>query len=83
MNVDQVALRVEEYIRTAFAVDANDPGLGRETDLFDRGYVDSVGFVELLEFLREEFGVEVSEDEMLSDEFGSIDGIARIVGRRV
>jgi acyl carrier protein len=40
-----------------------------------------VGFVELLAFLGKEFRVEIPEEDLLSDEFLTIDGIAIIVAR--
>jgi acyl carrier protein len=78
---DEVAARVEAYVRTQFEVDPDDPGFDRSADLFASGYVDSVGVAELLEFLREEFGLEVPESELLGDDFSTIDGIAGIVIR--
>jgi acyl carrier protein len=40
-----------------------------------------VGVVELLAFLAREFGVEVPEEDLLSDEFSTVAGIARIIRR--
>ena len=81
MTRQAIADRIEEFVREQFEVDPNDTGFGRTVDLFELGYVDSVGFAELLAFLSEEFGVEVPEDDLLSDEFLRIDGMARIVSR--
>ena len=64
-----------------FEVDPNDGGFDRTVDLFELGYVDSVGFAELLAFFTEEFGVDVPEDDLMSEDFMSIDGMARIVSR--
>ena len=64
-----------------FEVDPNDGGFDRTVDLFELGYVDSVGFAELLAFFTEEFGVDVPEDDLLSEDFLSIDGMAGIVSR--
>jgi acyl carrier protein len=75
--------RIERFTRTQFSIDPTDPGFARDADLFERGYVDSVGVAELLEFLSEEFGVEIPEADLLSDEFSTIDGIAGIVRRLV
>jgi acyl carrier protein len=71
--------QIETYIRTQFEVSPGDTGFTRTADLYELGYIDSVGVAELLEFLREEFGVEIPEADLLSEEFSSIDGIARIV----
>lgn len=81
MSRDAIAARVEGWIRRQFAVAEADPGFSRSRRLFDGGYIDSVGFVELLEFLRDEFGVSVPDDLLLSDEFATIDGIAGVVER--
>jgi hypothetical protein len=43
VNESDVAERNEAFVRQAFTVAAGDPRFGRETDLFEEGYVDSVG----------------------------------------
>lgn len=73
--------RVERFIRTQYNISPTDPMFDREVDLFELGYVDSVGIVELIEFLRQEFGVEIPDEDLLSDDFSNISGIARIVSR--
>ncbi len=75
--------RIEEFIRSQFSISPTDPGFGRSADLFEEGYVDSVGVVEVLEFLNEEFDVEIPDDDLLSDDFSNIAGIARIVARNL
>jgi acyl carrier protein len=76
-----IASRIEAFVRTQFEIDPSDDGFDRTVDLFELGYVDSVGFAELLAFFAEEFGVDVPEDDLLSEDFLSIDGMARIVSR--
>ena len=75
--------RIEEFIRSQFSISPTDPGFGRSADLFEEGYVDSVGVVEVLEFLNEEFDVEIPDDDLLSDDFSNIAGIAQIVARNL
>lgn len=81
MTAAQVADRVERYIRTQFRVTPGDTRFSRSLPLFEAGYVDSVGVVELLVFLTEEFAVHLPDDALMSDEFSTIDGIAAIVCR--
>jgi D-alanine--poly(phosphoribitol) ligase subunit 2 len=81
VNTDAVEARIEDFIRTQFNVSSTDNGFGRTVDLFQLGYVDSVGFAELIAFLQEEFGVELPESDLLSDDFVRISGMARIVSR--
>jgi acyl carrier protein len=79
MQPDDVAVRIETFVRTQFDVHPDDPGFSRKADLYESGYVDSVGVAELLEFLREEFGLEVPESDLLGDDFSTIEGITGIV----
>jgi D-alanine--poly(phosphoribitol) ligase subunit 2 len=73
--------QIEDYLQRNFKVSPSDPDFSRDADLFSGGYIDSVGFAELLAFLAERFGVEVPESDLLSDEFSSIEGIAAVVRR--
>jgi acyl carrier protein len=81
LNQPDVARRAEEWVRSHFAISPSDPRFSREADLFEGGYVDSVGLAELLGFIEEEFAVEVPDDELVSDGFTTIDGIARVICR--
>lgn len=76
-----IAERIERFIRTQFRVAASDTRFSRSQPLFELGYVDSVGVVELLAFVTKEFGVEVPDEMLMSEEFSTIDGIAAIVCR--
>ena len=81
MDSNVVEDRIEMFVRTQFSVSPNDPWFDRGVNLFEHGYVDSVGAVELLGFLQEEFNVEVPDDDLLADDFSTVAGIARIVLR--
>ena len=79
MDAEAVADRLEKFLREQFLVADDDPMFTRTVDLYESGYVDSVGLVELLAFVDEEFAVEVPEEALLSPEFSNIEGIARVV----
>jgi acyl carrier protein len=79
MTREEIAGRIEGFVRAQFAVAPTDTAFNRTGPLFELGYIDSVGVVELLAFLGEEFGVEVPDAALLSDHFQTLDGIAGIV----
>ena len=54
-----------------------------ETDLFETGALDSMGFVELLAQLEREFRVEVALGDIEMDNFRSIGRIADFVAARL
>jgi acyl carrier protein len=45
------------------------------TLIFAEGYFDSMGFVMLISFLDEEFGIEVMDSELVEENFESISAI--------
>jgi acyl carrier protein len=77
----EVAERIERYVRIQFRVSPRDTRFSRSLPLFEAGYVDSVGVVELLVFLGEEFAVKIPDESLMSDEFSTIDGIANVICR--
>jgi acyl carrier protein len=66
--------RVRQFIMTNFYV-ADPTALTAEDSLLDMGIVDSTGILELIGFLEGEFGITVSDDEMVPE---NLDGIARM-----
>lgn len=74
-----VARQLERFIRDAFQVAADDPGFNHHVDLFEAGYIDSVGVIETLGFIVDAFGIEVPDSALLSDDFATIEGMARTI----
>ena len=81
MNERELADRLEAFMREQFSISPSDPHFARDVDIYAGGYVDSVGMVELLGFIEDEFGLDIPDDDLVSDEFSTIDGIARTIER--
>lgn len=75
---DEIAAAIERFIRKQFRIDQSVPSL-REVHLFESGFVDSAGVVELIAFLESTFRIRLDDDHVFSDEFTTISGIAAIV----
>ena len=50
-----------------------------DDSLLESGILDSTGVLELIEFLEDQFGIEVSDTETVPDNLGSISGLTRFV----
>jgi acyl carrier protein len=46
-----------------------------DTLIFEKGVLDSMGLLFLIEFLKEEFGVTTNDDELVEENFESINRI--------
>ena len=79
MGIPDIAQRLEQFLRASFGIAEDDPAFGRSVDLYEGGYVDSVGVVEALAFISDAFGVEVPDEALLSEAFATIDGMVRVV----
>ena len=74
-----MALQIEGFVRDRFQIPADDGLFSRQVNLWEEGYVDSMGVVEVIEFLERHFEIKLPEEVIFAPEFTSIDGIARCV----
>jgi acyl carrier protein len=66
--------KLRKFIETNFYVPEGET-LPDDCSLLDRGVIDSTGVLELINFLQDEFGIEVADDEMIP---ANLDSIAKI-----
>jgi len=56
--------------------------LDEEQDLLNAGIIDSLGILRLVAFLEEQFGVKVPDEDVVFENFQSINAMARYVDDR-
>jgi acyl carrier protein len=61
---------------------AGDVEIGDETSFMDDHILDSTGFIELITFVEETFGVTVDDEEMLPENFDSLRNIDDYLARK-
>ena len=76
---DTAAASIETFIRHHFRIVPNDPQFSRDAHLFEGGYVDSAGVIELLMFVESTYGVSLDDEQIFSDRFTTINGIAELL----
>jgi acyl carrier protein len=69
---DAVANKIREYLSRNFLF--SDQGFQYEDDasFLELGIIDSFAFVELLQWVQEEFSISVADDELVPDNFDSV-----------
>ena len=78
MDLDE---KIKNYIIEASLEDANK--IKKDTMIFDTGLLDSMGLLFLIEFLKEEFDVEVDDEELNPENFESINSIVDFVEEKM
>ncbi|HUZ53026.1 MAG TPA: phosphopantetheine-binding protein [Streptosporangiaceae bacterium] len=83
LTEEAVAVLIEDFIRIAGDVAADDGGFGRQIDLFDAGYLDSLSLVSLTTYIEETFLLPLTEDDLFDPAFTTIAGMARLLATRL
>jgi acyl carrier protein len=74
-----IETQIRNYILENFLY-TSDQGKLKNTDSFlEDGIVDSTGILELLMFVEETFGIKVEDEEVLPDNFDSVERLERYV----
>ena len=71
---------LREFIRKQFLFDA-EARLDDEDPLFPE-VIDSLGVMEVVDFVEESYGIDIAEDELLADNFRSLKAISALVDRK-
>lgn len=74
--------RIRDYIYEKFPM-AKKRRLGSEASLLEGGIVDSIGILDIVTFIEQAFGVQVSDEDLLPENFGSIAAIAGFVQQKL
>jgi methoxymalonate biosynthesis acyl carrier protein len=76
MEVQEIMLELRNYIKEQFEVPENDPDFNDDVHLFDYGYIDSFGAVELITFVETTFSINISESDLVVYPLNTIREIA-------
>jgi acyl carrier protein len=70
--------RILNFVVDKFPL-ARKKSIAVEDDLLESGIIDSLGILDLVSFLEQEFGIVVADDELVPDHFQSVAHLTRFV----
>jgi len=79
MNRDEILARLRAFVEENFLYMRPDFELRNDASLLGNGIVDSMGVMEMIAFLEEEFGVVVDDVDITEENIGCLDAIANYV----
>jgi len=71
-----------QMIREDQKIPGDDPDFSADVDLFDYGYIDSFGIVNLIASVKQSYGVDMSMVDFYEPDYRTVRGIARFVDGR-
>jgi acyl carrier protein len=79
LSTPDLANELEQFVRSNYHVRADDQRFSREVDLWEEGYVDSTGVIEIIAFLEQRLNFMLPESVLFSPRFRSVNGITQLV----
>lgn len=79
MTQHEITTRVREYVRENFLYMREGYEFSDGDSLLGHGIVDSMGVIELITYVQDEFGVEIAEEEITEENLGTLSAIARFI----
>jgi acyl carrier protein len=77
-----VGNEVEKFIVEEIALGTGVDSVDHGEDLLAQDIIDSLGIVELVKFLESSYGIEVSDDDLLPENFQSVNSVVAFVEAR-
>jgi acyl carrier protein len=73
---------VRAFILDNFLMGGDRSGLGDQDSLLEARILDSTGFIELVTYLEQAFGVRIEDDEMIPENLDSLNNIDAFLARK-
>ncbi len=83
LETEEILGALDAFVRDRFEIAADDPDYSADTDLFDYGYVDSLGATEIILFIEERFGCEITQRDITKYPMNTVREIAGIVAGKL
>jgi methoxymalonate biosynthesis acyl carrier protein len=82
METSEIAAELNKFIRKQFGVPESDPDFNNDVDLFNYGYVDSFGAVELTSFIEKRFSIKFTNSDWADHPLNTISQLSAFVAKR-
>ncbi len=78
---DETTVLIRNFVLRRFPL-ASSKELTSDLSLLESGIVDSLGVLDLVGFIEEEFGIQAEDDDLVPENFDSIEALTRFVTDR-
>ena len=79
--MSEIAGKIRNYLSSQAATALD--GVSDQDSLVDREIIDSVAMLGLISFVEDEFNIRIKDDEILPDNFSTIQSISALVQRKL
>lgn len=79
----EVVDELRTFILRELAGETSPQPLDPHEDLLVAGLIDSLGVVKLAEFIKGSYGIEITDEDVVPENFRSLDSLARFIRERL
>jgi acyl carrier protein len=79
----EVKAEIRNFIIENFYYGQDDEKLGDDVSFLENGIIDSTGVLELVSFVQEKHDIHVSDDELVPDNFDSLNKLEAFITRKL
>lgn len=77
-----IAQSIERFLLTEIAADFGKQSLDPDADLLEQRIIDSLAILKLVSFLEESCGIKVKDEDIVPENFQSLNSLVRFVEQR-
>ena len=81
--MQQIEQEVRQFVIENFVFENDNDDFSNDDSFFDTGLLDSMGVLTLVEFVREKYRISIEDDELLPENWDSVNRIATFVQARL
>lgn len=81
-NPTEIKTRIHDFLRKQFPL-AQNRAAADDDRLLESGRIDSLGVLDLVHFLEEQFGISISDEELLPENFQTVARVTALVQEKV
>ena len=73
---------ISEFIKTKFEI-GDDPDFNNDVHLFNEGFVDSFGAVEIIHFIEQTYNIEITQKDITLYPMNTVNEISEVVEAKI
>lgn len=73
---------IRGFIKDNFLLGSSNKSFQDDDSFLENGIIDSTGILELVSFIEEKFSIDVRDEELVPDNFDSVDRLADYISRK-
>ena len=74
---------LQQFIQDQIVKGQKNVDLQKSTNLIEEGIIDSLGIMKLLTFIEETYNIQISDEELLPENFESLEAICTMVENKI